>query len=64
MKNIYNSDDKSKFVYIHLVGKDVVKIYKHYRHPITGSLANSGKIKLVNIVPIDEYEKGNYKEEF
>lgn len=64
MKNIYNLDNENDFIYVHMVGKDVVKIYKHYRHPITGSLANSGKRELVNIVPIDEYEKGNYKEEF
>ena len=41
---------KKDYVMIHIVKKDCTEIYRHYRHPITGTLANSGKIEKVAVI--------------
>jgi len=52
-----NFEGKSDYVIVTFIGKDIVKIYRHYRHPFWGSLANSGKKVLIAIVPTEEYDE-------
>ena len=66
MKNLRNLNGQDEFIYIHFIGQKEVKIYKHYRNPVSGRLVNSGKKKLVAIIPIEKYEaqKGKKQNEY
>lgn len=64
MKNLRNLNGQEEFIYIHFIGEKEVKIYKHYRNPVSGRLVNSGKKKLVAIIPTEEYEKGKKQNEY
>lgn len=46
---IFMKKDKN-YVIVQFIGKDFIRIYRHYRHPITGTLANSGKKELIAVI--------------
>lgn len=40
------------YVIVQFISEKEIKTYKHYRHPATGTLANSGKIELIKVEKI------------
>ena len=36
------------YIIVKFISNDGTKIYKHYKHPVTGTLANSGKKELIS----------------
>ena len=38
------------YVIIHVIKRDFTEIYRHYKHPITSTLTNSGKKELIAVI--------------
>lgn len=37
------------YVIVQFIGEKEIRTYKHYRHPVTGSLVHSGKKELIKV---------------